>query len=69
MEGKIAAYCRQHAEDGMLDVRSKRCSYKSCTTWPSFNVKGSKTGAYCRQHAEDGMVDVSNKRCSYAWWM
>ncbi|CAN0219773.1 unnamed protein product [Laminaria digitata] len=62
---KRGAYCKQHAEDGMVDVRSRLCSNESCTTRPSFNIKGSKTGAYCRQHAEDGMVNVNGKRCSH----
>ena len=52
-------------EDGMVDVRSKRCLHDSCTKLPKFNFEGSRTSTYCRQHAEDSMVDVNNKRCSY----
>ena len=60
-----AAYCRQHAVDGMVDVVSKRCSHDSCTKRPSFNFEGRATAAYCKKHVLDGMVDVVSKRCSY----
>ena len=62
---KGAAYCRLHATDGMVDVRSRSCSRDPCMRRPCFNVEGSKIPVYCRQHAEDGMVDVRHKRCSY----
>ena len=66
MEGsKTAVYCRQHADDGMVDVCKKRCSHDSCTKVPTFNFQGSRTSAYCKQHAEDGMVDITNKHCSH----
>ena len=58
VEGSItAAYCRQHAKDGMINVCIGRCSYDSCTKVPSFNVEGSKKAIYCKQHAQDSMVD------------
>ncbi|CAM9647529.1 unnamed protein product [Laminaria digitata] len=62
---KPAAFCKKHAEDGMVDVRNRRCLYDSCTTRPSYNFEGIKPGAYCKLHAEDGMVDVRNKCCLY----
>ena len=62
---KKAAYCRQHAEDGMVDVQRRRCSHGRCTKYPTFNVEGSKAAVCCRHHAEDGMVDVHHKRCSH----
>ena len=60
---KTAAYCKQHAEDGMVDVCHKRCSHDSCTKHPVFNVEGSKVAVYCKQHAGDGMVNVLSRRC------
>ena len=53
---KKPVFCKQHAEDGMVDARNKRCSKGSCKRQPTFNVEGSKTPAYCKQHAKDGMV-------------
>ncbi|CAN0539888.1 unnamed protein product, partial [Laminaria digitata] len=42
---KKAAYCKKHAEDGMVLVHHKRCSHDTCLTTPSFNAKGSKGAA------------------------
>ena len=60
---KPAAYCKQHAENGMVNVRSKRCLHDSCERQSGFNYKGCKTPAYCKQHAEEGMVSVRSQRC------
>ena len=59
------AYCKQHAEDGMVNVYNGRCSHGSCKRKPSFNVKGNKTARHCKQHAVNGMVNVRTKRCSH----
>ncbi|CAN0386473.1 unnamed protein product, partial [Scytosiphon promiscuus] len=53
-----AAYCRQHAADGMVNVENKTCLYPSCAKQPSFNVEGRHTAAYCTQHASTGLVNV-----------
>ena len=45
---KRPAYCKQHAEDGMVNVCKTLCSHDFCTKIPSFNVKGSKTAIYCK---------------------
>ena len=63
--GSKAEYCRGHAEDGMVDVRNKRCAHGGCTKQPSFGKAGSKA-EYCRDHAEDWMVDVASKRCLHS---
>ena len=60
-----AAYCKQHAEDGMRYIRGKLCSHNSCTRYPVFNFEGSKTAEYCSRHALDTMVDIVSKRCSH----
>ena len=67
IEGKGAAYCKQHAHNGMVNVRGKRCSNDSCTKRPCFNVEGSKMAVYCRKHAEDGMVNIECRRCAHAF--
>ena len=61
-----AVFCRQHAVDGMVNVRSKRCSHSTCSKIPSFNVRGNITPLYCKQHAEDGMVNVNNTHCLHS---
>ncbi|CAM9269831.1 unnamed protein product [Laminaria digitata] len=35
-------YCKQHAEDGMVNVRKRFCAHDSCTKSPSLNVVGSR---------------------------
>ncbi|CAM9333960.1 unnamed protein product [Scytosiphon promiscuus] len=50
----------------MVDVRSKRCGHRGCTTRPSYATDdGSRTPVFCRRHAEQGMVDVRSKRCAH----
>ena len=63
-DSKLAVYCKHHAKNGMVNIRSRRCSHESCMT-PSFNIKGSKTAVYCKQHIEEGMVNIISKRCSH----
>ncbi|CAM9209848.1 unnamed protein product, partial [Laminaria digitata] len=62
---KTPVYCKQHADDGLINVRSIICLPHSCKTPPNFNVDGSKTPVYCKSHAEDGMVNVINPRNSH----
>ncbi|CAM9318963.1 unnamed protein product [Laminaria digitata] len=62
---KGAAFCKKHAEDGMVNVRSySRCSSDACMTLPRFNVKGSKRPAFCKNHALDGMVNLRGRGSS-----
>ena len=60
---KRAEYCKEHAPEGMVDVKSGRCKKESCGKQPSFGVPGTKTAEYCAQHAPEGMVNASRKRC------
>lgn len=65
IEGKKAVYCKQHAQDGMADVRGRRGYHNSCTELPTFNADGSKTEAYRKQHAGDDLVNVRDKNFSH----
>lgn len=55
-------YCRQRAEDGIADARSKRYGHEDCNEQPNYGVEGSKILLFRRPHAEDGVVDVI-ERC------
>jgi len=62
-----AEYCATHKEEGMVDVKHKRCEGKNadgtpCTTQPAFDIEGGK-GRFCKEHKEEGMVDVKHKSC------
>ena len=50
---KQALYCKQHAQDGMVDVRHKRCSHHSCTTRPLWGVLADGTATVCAGHKGD----------------
>ena len=56
--------CSQHAENGMIDVRSKRCRHSGCAKIPSYGKVGGKA-ELCAGHAENGMIDVVSKRCGH----
>ena len=53
-----AAYCKQHAEDDMVNVLARRSSHATYSRQPSFNVQGSNVSQYYKQHAVDGMLNV-----------
>ena len=46
--GNRAIYCKQHAEDDMIAVRSQWCLHDSWTTSPNFNFVCKKQ-AYCKK--------------------
>ena len=50
---KKAAYCKQHAKDGMVDVRHKRCSHDSCTRHPLWGVLADGVATVCAYHKSD----------------
>ena len=54
-------YCAQHASDGMVNVKRRKCRTEGCGKQPSFGVAGTKTAEYCAEHALDGMVDVKRR--------
>ena len=60
--GGKAEYCRDHAEDGMVDVDTKKRIHHRCIRQPSLGKAGGKA-EYCRDHADDWMVDVTKNRC------
>lgn len=54
---------KQHNEDNMAHVRSRRCSHDSCWTQARSNFEGSRPALCRKQHAEDGIVDTAGMRC------
>lgn len=57
----MAVYCRQHAKDSMVDVRSRRYVQEDCSKVPTFGVEGSKVALNCLEHAEDGMLRIRGR--------
>lgn len=58
-------FCSEHAEDGMVDVRGKKCAQRGCTKYPSCGWAGGRVelGA---EHAKDGMTAVWRKKCGHS---
>ena len=52
------AFCLQ---EGMVNVKHRRCAEPNCNTRPAFNWKGQEKGAYCNKHKEKGMINVDKK--------
>ncbi|CAM9198403.1 unnamed protein product [Laminaria digitata] len=50
---KKAMYCREHAENDMVDVSSKRCSNNSCTMFPRWGVLSDSSASVCARHKSD----------------
>ena len=46
-DGKTTTYCRQHAEDGMVNIRNKRRSHDSCTGQAVCGVPAGGGGTAC----------------------
>ena len=59
----LKEYCAQHALDGMINLKNKKCRTEDCGKLPSFGVAGTKSKEYCAHHALDGMVNVKNRQC------
>ena len=47
---KVRAYCRRHAEKGMTNVSSRRCSQDSCAKRATSKVEGGKMSMYCKEY-------------------
>lgn len=66
MAGSKATMCSEHSRDGMIDVRSKRCSHSNCSTWPSYGMADSNKREMCSQHALYGMINLKkSKKCRH----
>ena len=48
---KTGEYCTQHAPDGMVDVKSRRCRTRGGGRKPSFGAGNTRTAEFCAQHA------------------
>jgi hypothetical protein len=60
---KRGIFCKDHKEDGMIDVTHSKCVENGCNHRPNFNNKGEKKALYCKKHMKEGMIDISHKRC------
>lgn len=59
-------FCVQHAEEGMVKLNRKMCSFRGCFVVAAYGNEGSNRKQFCAIHAADGMVLVSGKKCGRA---
>ena len=57
-----ALYCASHREDGMVNIRMRRCRYPGCQKSSSF---GHTSKEFCKSHAEDGMRNLLAILCAH----
>ena len=67
-------YCKKHAENGIADIHSNRCSHDSCTGWSWLRYISDRSVSVCARHKDNltaGLLVDSN---SYLmplvvdWW-
>ena len=46
----------------MVDVRSKKCEFPGCNTFPSFNFENELKTIYCKIHKKNGMINKRIKK-------
>lgn len=57
-------FCALHAEEGMVDLRSKKYGRPGCCIKHArYCLEGSTTREFCALHEEEGMDSVANSRC------
>ena len=57
--------CSKHKDINMIDVKNKKCEYKSCKKKSSFNFEGEKIRRFCYDHKEENMIDIKHKKCEF----
>ncbi len=56
-------YCKEHAAEGCVDVRNKRCRVTGCEKYPTHGPAGGQPH-FCKADGEvRGFVDIKSKRC------
>ncbi|CAN0366942.1 unnamed protein product [Laminaria digitata] len=66
---KTAAYCKQHALDGMVDAHHKCCSHNSCTKRSRWGLLADGAATVCVHHRTDfldGLVINFEALCKVA---
>ena len=60
-----ARRCKIHLEDGMVDVKNKKCKHPGgCKTRPCFGYPD-EPATRCEQHKEKDMVNVVSNKCKH----
>ncbi|CAN0368361.1 unnamed protein product, partial [Ectocarpus sp. 13 AM-2016] len=58
-----ASFCAVHKEEGMINIKGRRCNSPGCQHRPGFAMPGEKRGKFCASHRQPGMIDVVSRKC------
>ena len=61
--GKIAWFCVDHKDEGMVNLRERPC--EKCSKKPFYNFPNMKKGRFCVSHKEEGLIDVLSNLCKH----
>ncbi len=61
-DGDAMLYCKQHMEDGMIDLNARKCSVDGCNIQPVFGFENERAER-CSTHKEKNMIDVRSMFC------
>lgn len=56
-------FCKEHKQEGMIDVTRALCAEDGCKKEPSYNFVGESKRLYCSQHKREGMVRPNTIYC------
>ena len=59
---KNGRFCKNHKESGMVNIKTKICTYVNCLKRAIFNKKGLFPPILCKRHKEFGMVNLNYKQ-------
>eukprot|EP00904_Undaria_pinnatifida_P007388 jgi/Undpi1/377/HiC_scaffold_1.g00373.m1 len=60
---KHASFCAIHKEEGMVNIKGRRCNAPGCQHRPGFAMPSDRRGKFCATHREPGMIDVVSRKC------
>jgi hypothetical protein len=56
-------FCKDHKEQNMINVKTKRCEIVDCDITASYNIPGETIPRFCATHKELNMIDIKHKIC------
>ena len=64
-KGDKKLFCKTHASEAMINVKSMKCIFEECRKIPVFNLPGEIVGIYCKTHSKEDMIDVKSMKCIF----
>jgi hypothetical protein len=61
-EDKVRRFCKEHKEEGHVDVASKRCEHEGCESRPTYGSKEDGIRRFCLKHKGAHHVNVVDQK-------